>query len=111
MLNLEITKTPIFEKQLKALKKRFRNIDKDIDGWSGSITDICDLGVLLGDGVYKVRISNSDKQRGKSGGYRVISYLKLVKNELILIYIYDKSDLGNIDEKELDRAILTTLED
>jgi mRNA-degrading endonuclease RelE of RelBE toxin-antitoxin system len=111
MLNLEITKTPIFEKQLKSLKKRFRNIDKDVDGWSGQVADVCDLGVLLGDGIYKVRISNSDKQRGKSGGYRVISYLKLVKNELILIYIYDKSDLGNIDEKELDRAILTTLED
>jgi mRNA-degrading endonuclease RelE of RelBE toxin-antitoxin system len=29
-----------------------------------------------GHSVYKVRLPNTDAQRGKSGGYRVIYYLK-----------------------------------
>jgi len=35
----------------------------------------------------KVRLRNSDAQRGKSGGYRVIYYLK-TKAKIILVTIY-----------------------
>jgi hypothetical protein len=58
--------------------------------------------------IYKTRIANSDKHSGKSGGYRLISYLKLVDNELYLIYIYDKSDFENLSENKIDQLILDT---
>ena len=64
-----------------------------------------DLGISLGDGIYKVRIANSDKNKGKSAGYRLITLLKIVDTEIYLIYLYDKSDLENITEKELDEMI------
>mgnify|MGYP000726949172 CR=1 FL=1 len=50
----------------------------------------------------------SDKNAGKSGGYRLITYLKLIENELYLLFIYDKSDFENIDESEIDSLILSS---
>ncbi|QNM90553.1 type II toxin-antitoxin system RelE/ParE family toxin [Aliarcobacter cryaerophilus] len=64
------------------------------------------MGINLGNNIFKVRIANSDKNRGKSSGYRLISYLKLIENELYVIYIYDKSDMENINENEIDKLIL-----
>jgi len=63
------------------------------------------LGVELGNGVYKVRIANGDKKSGKRGGYRVISYLKLIDNKLYLMYIYDKSDFSIVTQKQIDEFI------
>lgn len=107
--NIEILKAKSFEKALKQLKKRFKNIENDVDSFLNTITSIDDLGTHLGNNTYKVRISNSDKQSGKSGGYRLISYVKLIENELYLLYIYDKSDYENISEKEIDTLILNSV--
>jgi len=59
--------------------------------------------------TFKVRIANSDKNRRKNAGYRLISYFKIIDNELHLLYIYDKSELENISEQELDNLILKQL--
>ena len=87
--NLIIKDTSSFNKEIKKLKKRFRNIENDYMNFVNNIEDIDDLGVNLGNNIFKVRIANSDKNSGKSSGYRLISYLKLINNELYLIYIYD----------------------
>ena len=71
-----------------------------------SIQSIDNLGAYLGSDVYKVRIANSDKNSGKSSGYRLISYLKMIDNELYLMFIYDKSEMENISEKEIDALVL-----
>lgn len=100
--------TDKFNKAVKSLKKRFKNIEKDTWSFIESIENDEDLGVHLGDGIYKARIANSDKKSGKSTGYRMVSYLKLVENELFLLYIYDKSDFENITESDIDRLLLTS---
>lgn len=67
------------------------------------------MGISLGAGIYKARIANSDKKSGKSGGYRLISYLKLINDELYLLYIYDKSDFENVSEVKIDEMILASI--
>ena len=96
----------IRNKEVKKLKKRYKHIEKDYIDFINSIKSIDDLGINLGNNIFKVRIANSDKNRGKSSGYRLISYLKLIENELYVIYIYDKSDMENINENEIDKLIL-----
>lgn len=54
--------------------------------------------------VFKVRVKNSDAQRGKSGGYRVIYYLK-TEATVILVTIYSKSDQGDISESKIRQII------
>ena len=103
---LIIKDTETFNKDVKKLKKRYKHIEKDYIDFINSIKSIDDLGINLGNNIFKVRIANSDKNRGKSSGYRLISYLKLIENELYVIYIYDKSDMENINENEIDKLIL-----
>ncbi len=100
-----IEDTKIFQKAVKKLQKRFKNIELDCDEFISTIQTTDDLGIALGSGVYKVRIANSDKHSGKSAGYRLITYLKLIDGRLYLVYIYDKSDLDNLSENQLDELI------
>ena len=109
MLNLSVLKTDYFNKIVKNLSKRYRNIEYDIDYFIDNIESIEYLGTAIGKHIYKTRIKNSDNKKGKSGGYRIISYLRLVDKELTLIYIYSKSDYDNIDEKLIDKLVLDTL--
>jgi len=106
---IEIEETETFTRASKKLRKRFKNIDDDCDNFIQNIKVLDDLGIHLGNGVYKVRIANSDKKSGKSSGYRMISYLKLIDSKLYLLYIYDKSDLETVSEKEVDNLIKKTI--
>jgi len=107
--NLVIKDTYTFNKAVKKLKKKYKHIENDYMAFVNEIQAIDDLGVNLGNGVYKVRIANTDKNSGKSSGYRLISYLKMVDNVLYLMFIYDKSEMENISEKEIDALILESL--
>lgn len=70
MADFRVQRTDYFDRLLKELRKRYRRIDKDIDAFLDAINDIKDLGIPLGNNLYKARIRNSDAVKGKSGGYR-----------------------------------------
>ncbi len=110
MLELKVEQTDFFKKQVKALRKKYRRIEKDIDSFLDDIHGISDLGIFLGKNLYKARIKNSDAVRGKSGGYQLITYLELKGKKLSLIYIYSKSDLSNVTEDQLDKIVLKSCE-
>ena len=54
--------------------------------------------------VFKVRLKNSNIQKGKSGGYRVIHYLKTDWG-IILATIYSKSDISDVSYEIIEEAI------
>ena len=59
-------------------------------------------GESLGDNCYKVRMAISSKNKGKSGGARVITCIKIVNDEIHLLTMYDKSEIDNISDEYLD---------
>ena len=107
--NMTVKETATYAKAVKKLKKRFRHIEDDCTAFIDEISCEADLGISLGAGIYKARIAYSDKKSGKSGGYRLISYLKLINDELYLLYIYDKSDFENVSEEKIDEMILASI--
>ncbi len=111
MAIFKVVEQELYQKAFKKLSKNYRHIDIDVDTFLNSINTKQDLGIELKSNVYKVRIANSDKNKGKSAGYRLISYLAIIKNELHLLYIYDKSSLVNLTEKEIDEIILKQLDE
>jgi len=111
MHNYIVVEQDLYKKAVKKLSKNYRNIELDVKVFLKAINTKDDLGIELKSNVFKVRIKNSDKNKGKSAGYRLISYLALVENELHLLYIYDKSSLANITEKEIDELIAKQIED
>ncbi|MEG3904193.1 type II toxin-antitoxin system RelE/ParE family toxin [Microcoleus sp. B4-C5] len=95
---IQIELTPRFQRDLRTLGKRYRNIRNDIQ----PVIVQLQAGELPGDRIpgmeyeiFKVRIKNSDIQKGKSAGYRAIYYLK-TSDSIVLVTIYSKSDLSDI---------------
>jgi len=74
-LPIQVSFTDRFENEVRRLAKRDRRIRLDVQ----PIIDQLKIGELPGDQipnmdytVFKLRVRNSDAQKGKSGGYRVI---------------------------------------
>jgi len=112
-MNYNITTVNTFRVELKKLSKRYRNIKNDyiylLETLSKSNPK--EIAVYLGKDCYKIRLKNSDNNRGKSSGYRVV-YLSIEEDlNIILLSIYSKSDLDNISESEIDKKILEAIEE
>lgn len=105
--SITIQFTDVFKRQVRDLAKRYRKIKLDIQ----PIFEKLKNGELLGEQiqktsytVFKVRVKNSDIQKGKSGGYRVIYYVKSSTN-ILCILIYSKSEKDNVTATEIKKVI------
>jgi len=63
------------------------------------------MGTELGNNTFKIRIKNTDNNKGKSAGHRVITYCINENNEIFLVTIYSKSEKENILDLELKELI------
>ena len=104
---IQIALTPRFKKDLRELAKRYRSIRSDIQ----PLIEQLQASEIPGDRisgvkyqVFKVRLKNSNIQKGKSGGYRVIYYLKTDWG-IILATIYSKSDISDVSNEIIEEAI------
>jgi len=90
-----------FDKQAIKLSKRYLSIMADIETLQLSLAENAFQGDSLGNGLYKVRMAIKSKGKGKSGGARVITMVKVIDETVVLVAIYDKSDMETISDKEL----------
>jgi mRNA-degrading endonuclease RelE of RelBE toxin-antitoxin system len=95
-----------FENNLYKLSKKYRNIKADIK----PIIEQLQTENVLGDRlsgfgsdiyIYKVRIKNSNIQKGKSAGSRLI-YLRESETSIILLTIYSKSQQQDITLNDIN---------
>lgn len=56
LTGVSIEETETFTKAVKKLQKRFKHIESDCDKFMETMNTTDDLGVDLGNGIYKVRI-------------------------------------------------------
>lgn len=62
-------------------------------------------GISLGLGCYKLRLSIKSKGKGKSGGARVITHVKVIEKSVTILSIYDKSEQESLHFAELKRIV------
>lgn len=105
--SIEVRTSNRFEREVRQLAKRYRRIQP--------IIDQLESGELPGDQIpsmnyilFKVRVRNSDVQKGKSGGYRIVYYVK-TETQILLVTLYSKSDKPDITADEV-REIITRAE-
>ena len=98
-----------FRASYKQLKKRHKSLESDFERLLASLLQNPMQGVELAGGARKRRLAITSKGRGKSGGTRVIIRVRLIGDELQLLYIYDKADLDNISDTYL-RDLLKRME-
>lgn len=108
---IQVEASPTFNKNLRTLAKKYRSIRNDIQ----PVIEQLEQGDLPGDqipeigyAVFKLRIRNSDAQKGKSGGYRLIYYVKTAM-AIILLTIYTKSEQVDIAADDI-RSIIAEYE-
>ncbi len=99
-MNYEIVAIDEFQKDVKKLYKKYKHIKNDILELINTLELNHDIGINLGENLYKIRVKNSDTG-GKSGGYRVIYYAKLQNNKIYLMSMYSKTQQENIDMSKL----------
>lgn len=107
-MNFNISITPGFLKSLKTLSKRYKSIKQDFAAFAESLKNDPTQGVELTPGIRKIRMAITSKQRGKSGGARIITYTAFISEHLGNIYlldIYDKADYSTIDIDILQKKI------
>ena len=100
-----IIAVPTFKRELKKLAKKYDSIKSDIAVLFESLEVNPEQGVALGNNCYKIRISIASKNKGKSGGARVIINIVLAENNVYLLAIYDKSEKESLSDKELDELL------
>lgn len=89
-----------FSKEAKPLLKKYKPLKKDLIKLKEEIETNPLLGTSLGGGFKKIRLNITTKNKGKSGGARVITH-EVVFNidtddetkSVIFVSIYDKSEI------------------
>jgi mRNA-degrading endonuclease RelE of RelBE toxin-antitoxin system len=94
-------------RDLKRLRKKYPHAVEDVEALIRQLESGESPGNQIpgiGYTVYKVRIKSSDLSKGKSGGYRVIYYIRTT-TRVILITIYVKNEQIDITPEEIRRMI------
>jgi hypothetical protein len=102
-MSYNISSIPLFDKQAKRLAKKYPSLKKDLTELLESLADNPEQGTALGNSFYKIRLAIASKGKGKSGGARVITYVKITADTIFLTSIYDKSEKNTISHKELEQ--------
>ncbi|RLA78805.1 MAG: hypothetical protein DRG78_14250 [Epsilonproteobacteria bacterium] len=95
---------PLFDKQFKKLAKKYSLIKNDVEELIINFDELHQQATPIKSDLYKVRLANSNKNKGKRAGYRVYYYVK-IEETVYLLTIYDKSEIEMIDEKILTECI------
>src|SRR5713226_1018980 len=99
--------TPEFKRNLRVLAKKYPHIRSDVQ----PLIEQLQSGNLSGDQVpgvrhtiFKLRVRNSDLQKGKRSGYRLIYHLKASKR-IVLVTIYSKLEQKDISTKRMQHIL------
>lgn len=107
-MKVEVLVTNNFHKELKPLLKKFPTLKSELSKLEKELIANPFQGTNLGNNLFKIRLASKSKNRGKSGGFRIITFLIEESNEFIvlnLLSIYDKSELSSISEKKIEKIL------
>ncbi|MCB5295883.1 MAG: type II toxin-antitoxin system RelE/ParE family toxin [Candidatus Cloacimonetes bacterium] len=104
-MSFNVYTTDFFDKELKKLSKKHPSVKNDYIALVDSLKEKPKQGQALGKDCYKIRMAISSKGKGKSGGSRVITCIKIVADAVFLLSIYDKGDKESASDKELDKLL------
>lgn len=111
-MNCRIVLTKSFKRSVKDLEKHYPRIKKDLTAAIEEIESKPEAGDVIpgSNGCRKLRVINSDSQRGKRGGYRLIYLLRTLSEsrpQLVayMLFMYAKAIKENITLRELTNLL------
>ena len=104
-MSFKIIASDHFKKEAKRLIKKYRSLKTELEVLGKELSEEPTLGTPLGNDVYKIRLAISSKSKGKSGGARVITYVKVDNESVLLLSIYNKGEKDSISDKEIQKLL------
>ena len=108
-MKYEVLTIPPFDRQIKRLVKKFPSLKTEYSALIKELEENPKKGIPMGNNCFKIRLAIASKNRGKSGGARVITHFYIENETVFLLAIYDKGEQGDISDKEL-RELLVEIE-
>jgi mRNA-degrading endonuclease RelE of RelBE toxin-antitoxin system len=102
-----VSSLPKFDRDSKHLKRKYPSVVGEIRELASQLENDERPGDLipnLNREVYKVRLKNKSAERGKSGGFRVIYYVRYI-DRVVLLTIYSKTEQELISNDEIQALI------
>lgn len=109
-MKFDVFTSSLFNKEFKKLCKKHKSAKSDVITFVENLKTDRTQGIPIGNDCYKIRIAISSKGKGKSGGVRLITKIRIVNERIYLLSIYDKSEQNSISEKQLE-AVLKSIEE
>lgn len=117
---MPIEESENFIKQVIKLKKKFRNIEDDIRSLKEELPKLAFRSVFplnihivtvtktenFCRNVWRIRLINSDNNKGKSGGYRIFYCEGKVEKSVLLLGIYPKQEIKNNEYEVIGRNLV-----
>ena len=91
-----------FKKEAKKLINKYPSLKGELAILFQQLEENPTMGTPLGDNIYKIRLSIASKGKGKSGGARVMSFVKITDDTVLLFSIYNKGDRNSISSAEIN---------
>ena len=104
-MSYKIELTDNFKKEAKKLIKKYASLRTEIVELGKELAENPTTGTPLGNDVYKIRLAIASKNKGKSGGARVISFVKIIDETVFLLSIYNKGEKDTISDKEIEQLL------
>lgn len=86
-----------FEREAKRLKKKFPSLKAEINALIDSLEGNPFQGAAMKDSFYKIRLGIKSKGKGKRGGARVITCVKVVAETVFLVSIYGHNQTNRVN--------------
>jgi mRNA-degrading endonuclease RelE of RelBE toxin-antitoxin system len=100
---------PEFEKALKRLSKKYPSLKVDYLAFLSELEKNQTMGDEIFPNCRKARIAIKSKGKGKRGGGRIIFYFEIVEDKIILLFIYDKTEMENVQTAFIEQILQNIL--
>ena len=104
-MSYKLKTLPLFDSELKKLSRKYLSLKNEY----AKLLDVLEknpmIGTPIGKDCFKIRLAIKSKSKGKSGGARVITCVKIIAKTVYLIAIYDKSDFENMNDSDLKNRL------
>ena len=104
-MNYNIELSANFKKEAKRLIKKYPSLKIELAELFTKLEENPTIGTPLGNDIYKIRLAIASKNKGKSGGARVLSFVKVTQTTVLLFSIYNKGEVDNLPDKEIKELI------
>lgn len=104
----KVIATNVFRRKVKPLLKKYKTLADSIFELEEQLINNPFLGIHYGHNIFKIRLTDPSKGKGKSGGFRIITYLIDTASDSItiqLITILNKSEEDSIEKADILRLI------